>query len=84
MIDRDWPHQVAVPSPVVVDRFEEIHAAASRLGACLRTHAFRRDDVDHVVYCFARADQAKTFQAQFGGEPMRPEERPKWAHAADG
>ena len=49
MIDRDWPHQVALPSPVVVARFKEIQASASRLGACLRTHAFRREDVDHVV-----------------------------------
>lgn len=78
MIDRDWPHQVALPSPVVVARFKEIQASAARLGVCLRIHAFRREHVDHVVYCFARPDQAKTFQAQFGGEPTRPEDRPKW------
>jgi hypothetical protein len=78
MIDRDWPHQVALPSPVVVARFKEIQASASRRGACLRTHAFRRDDVDHVVYCFASPDQAKTFQAHFGGETMGPENRPRW------
>jgi hypothetical protein len=67
-----------LPSPVVVARFKEIQASASRLGACPRTHAFRRDDVDHVVYCFVGPDQAKTFQAQFGGDIMGPEDRPRW------
>ena len=78
MIDRGWPHQVALPSAVVVARFKEIQASASRLGACLRTHAFRRDDVDHVVYCFAIEDDAKAFKALFGGELMGPEDRPRW------
>jgi hypothetical protein len=78
MIDRDWPHQVALPAPVVVTRFKEIQEAARRLSACTRTHAFRRDDLDHVVYCFAMVDDAKAFNALFGGELMRPEERPRW------
>jgi hypothetical protein len=79
MIDRDWPHQVALPSPVVVARFKEIQAVAVRLGSCTRTQAFRRDDVDHVVYCFATPEDANTFLDQFGGELMRPEDRPRWA-----
>jgi hypothetical protein len=78
MIDRDWPHQVALPSPVVVDRFKEVQETCHRLGACPRTHAFRRDDRDHVVYCFAGPDQAKMFQAQFGGDTMGPKDRPRW------
>ena len=78
MIDRDWPHQVALPAHVVVARFKEIQEAAGRLSACTRTHAFRRDDVDHVVYCFAMVDDAKCFKALFGGELMRPEDRPRW------
>jgi hypothetical protein len=79
MIDRDWPHQVALPSPVVVARFKEINEAARRLSACPRTHAFRRDDIDYVVYCFARPEEANAFLDQFGGELMRPEDRPRWA-----
>jgi len=78
MIDRDWPHQVALLAPVVVVRFKEINEAARRLSACPRTHAFRRDDVDHVVYCFAVEEDAKAFKALFGGELMGAEDRPRW------
>ena len=62
------PTQVALPSPQVAARFEEIQE---------RTHAFRRGDVDHVVHCFARLEGADEFQSQFGGEMMRPQDRPK-------
>ena len=74
MIDRDWPHQVALPSPVVVARFKKRSRRPPAGGRMPATHAFRRDDVDHVVYCFASPDQAKTFQAHFGGETMGPRE----------
>jgi hypothetical protein len=78
MIDRNWPHQVALPAPVVVARFNEINEAARRLSACTRTHAFRRDDVDHVVYCFGRPEDGEVFQLQFGGEMLRAKDRPRW------
>lgn len=77
-VDRGWPHQVALPALVVVARFKEINEAARRQSACTRTHAFRRDDVDYVVYCFAKVDDAKAFNVLFGGELMGPEDRPRW------
>jgi hypothetical protein len=78
MIDRDWPHQVALPATVVIARFKEVHETSRRLSACPRTHAFRRDDIDYVVYCFARPEEANAFHGQFGGEMMRPQDRPRW------
>jgi len=77
-MDRLWPHQVALPAPVVVMRFKEIQETARGLSACTRTHAFRRDDVDHVVYCFAALGQANAFHNEFGGELMGRLERPRW------
>jgi hypothetical protein len=78
IIDRDWPHQVALPARAVVTRFKEIQEAARRLSACTRTRAFRRADIDYVVYCFARPEEAGEFQGQFSGELMRAQDRPRW------
>jgi hypothetical protein len=39
MMDRDWPHQVALLSPRVAARFKEIQASARRLSAGERTHS---------------------------------------------
>ncbi len=47
MIDRDWPHQVALPSPVVVARFKEIQACAGQLG---RTFYFANAQVPNPTH----------------------------------
>ena len=76
-IDRGWPHQVALPSPQVVQQFSEIMASCQSLSACVRGHWFRRDDVDFVVKCFAEEEHAAKFAAQFSGEYMTPKTRPR-------
>jgi hypothetical protein len=78
MIDRQWPHQVALPSSQVVAEFKAIMAFAEGLSICVRGHWFRRDDRDYVVKCFATREDADKFAAQFGGEYMTPETRPPW------
>ena len=80
-IDRNWPHQVALPACrcgggnyVTIRLFCEEH----QLSLCTRGHSFRRDDQDMLVFCFAERDHAEQFRARFGGEFIDPKSRPKW------
>jgi hypothetical protein len=80
-IDRQWPHQVALAASFVAGRnFMVIHRFCrdEDLSLCPRQHFFRRNDRDHVVYCFAERDHAERFQRRFGGELIDPATRPKW------
>jgi hypothetical protein len=80
-IDRDWPHQVALPAAhcgganyVTMRLFCE----DEKLSLCVRGHSFRRDATDFVVFCFAQRPHAEHFRARFGGEFIDPKDRPKW------
>jgi hypothetical protein len=48
------------------------------LSLCPRTHSFRRDDHDMLVFCFADRADAEQFRNHFGGEFIDPKSRPKW------
>jgi hypothetical protein len=79
-IDRDWPHQVALPTArcaggnyVTIRLFCE----DQRLSPCVRGHSFRRDDIDMNVFCFAQRAHAEQFRDRFGGEFIDPKHRPK-------
>ena len=48
------------------------------LSLCPRTHSFRRDDTDILVFCFADRAHAEQFRERFGGEFINPKSRPKW------
>lgn len=84
MMDRQWPHQVVLPAPrcaggtyVSIRLFCDEHG----LSLCTRTHSFRRDDLDHVVFCFAERRHAEKFPERFGGDFLDPKDRPKWPGA---
>ena len=55
-----------------------LFCADEKLSLCQRGHWFRRDGRDHIVFCFAKRDDADKFFAKFGGEHMTPETRPPW------
>lgn len=72
-LDRDWPHQVMVSARVAAHpdpagKFCAVHS----LSVSGQQKLVRRDDKDHLVYCFKHADDAELFAAQFNGEPVTP------------
>jgi hypothetical protein len=78
-MDREWPHQVALPAHQCSGpNYVTIRLFCEPLSLCQRTHTFRRDDVDVLVFCFAERAHAQLFQQRFGGEFMNPKARPKW------
>src|SRR5262245_24263398 len=52
MMDRDWPHQVALPARRCVGHeYLTIHifCQAESLSLCRRRHSYRQDDIDMTV-----------------------------------
>jgi hypothetical protein len=78
-IDRDWPHQVALPAyRCTGHNYVTIRLFCEGLSLCTRGHSFRRDDIDMTVFCFAERAHAEQFKERFGGEFIDPKSRPKW------
>jgi hypothetical protein len=79
LIDLHWPHQVALPSELLVgESYVRVHLFCEGLSLCPRGHSFRRDDTDFTVFCFADREHAEEFRARFGGELVDPRTRPRW------
>jgi hypothetical protein len=80
-IDRDWPHQVALPAyRCTGGNYVAIHlfCGGDGLSLCPRGHSFYRDGTDINVFCFAEREHAERFRERFGGEFLEPKDRPKW------
>jgi hypothetical protein len=78
-IDRDWPHQVALPAyRRTGGNYVTIHLFCDGLSLCPRGHSFYRDGTDMNVFCFAERAHAEQFRERFGGEFLDPKSRPKW------
>jgi len=76
MVDRGWPHQVALPANQVTGQNYAItHDFCRDLSLCPRGHSVRHDNTDYVVFCFADPAHAALFRARFGGEPFDPRDR---------
>jgi len=81
-IDRDWPHQVALPAERCIGgNYVTIRLFCEGLSLCSRGHSFRRDDIDMNVFCFALRTHAEQFRDRFGGEFIDPQSRPRWPGA---
>jgi hypothetical protein len=74
-VDREWPHQIILPSDDVKASYKEMHEFCAELSLCPRGHSIVHDDRWHHVFCFADRSHAEKFQAQFGGEWFDPERR---------
>jgi hypothetical protein len=78
-IDRDWPHQVALPASRCIGRnYVTIRLFCESLSLCPRGHTYRRGDTDMNVFCFAERADAEKFRERFGGDFIDPKDRPKW------
>jgi hypothetical protein len=78
-MDRQWPHQVALPAAHCSGHnYVTIRLFCEGLSLCPRTHSFRRNDADMLVFCFAQREHAEQFRDRFGGGFIDPKSRPKW------
>lgn len=80
-IERDWPHQVALPASADIGAnypIIESFCAVDRLTVCRRRHRFRRRDEEFIVYCFGNAADADRFCERFSGEVMDAENPRAW------
>ena len=75
-IDRQWPFQVAVVAETCQGGgYVTTHYFCEGLSLCPRHRYFRRDDRDHVVFCFTDADDAELFRKRFNGEMVASTKR---------
>jgi hypothetical protein len=76
MVDRDWPHQVAVPAEQCLGQNTAvIHEFCKDLSLCPRGQSVMWEDKWYQVFCFKEPAHAVRFMARFGGEPFDPRQR---------
>ena len=52
--------------------YDGLYGFAEPFSVAQRTYALRRDDLDFVVFCFAKPEDAEAFCEEFGGERLVP------------
>jgi hypothetical protein len=78
-IDRDWPHQVALPAEAIQGlHYADVQAFCKLLTLCPRGYSFVRDGQRFNVFCFADPDHAVGFRDRFDGEAIDCLKRPRW------
>jgi hypothetical protein len=76
MVDRDWPHQVAVPAEQCLGPSTAvIHEFCKDLSLCPRGHSVMWEDKWYQVFCFKDSAHAARFMVRFGGETFDPRQR---------
>jgi hypothetical protein len=71
-LKRKWPHHVALLAENVRDPVERqvIFCAAGVVSAAPLKYFLRRDDLEFVVFCFGKPEDAQAFAERFGGERL--------------
>src|SRR5262245_41322460 len=79
MMDRDWPHRVALLAcRCHGHNYVTMRLFCEPLSLSPRTHSLRRDDGDVIVFSFAEHAHAEKFRERFGGEFIDPVTRAEW------
>jgi len=79
-IDREWPHQVALPADQVAGKnYAVTHGFCHGLSLCPRGHSVQRNGIEYHVFCFAEAADADLFRERFNGERFDPKDRGRGA-----
>jgi hypothetical protein len=82
MVDRDYPHQVALPADTVQLHYWAIEDFCRGRSRAPRGHSVFHDDTWWHVSCFANTDDAAEFRERFKGEPFNPDDRGRGANWA--
>lgn len=84
-IDREWPHQVALPADDVMGaNYMVIREYCRGLSVCPRTRTYWRDGRRYLAYCFATRSDAEHFQDGFNGEFVDPTNLGTWSKVQGG
>jgi hypothetical protein len=69
-LHRKWPHHVALSADKVrgLNNSQVVRGFADTLSVAPLTYSVSRADVDLVVFCFAKPEDADAFRERFGGE----------------
>ena len=59
-----------------LDNCEVVHGFADTLSVAPLTYYLQRGELDFVVFCFTKAEDAETFCERFGGERLLKTWRP--------
>jgi len=69
---RHWPHHVALAGDKVrgPKNSATVRSFAEILSVAPRTYAVRRGDLDYVVFCFSKPEDAEAFAERVGRERL--------------